>query len=95
MTRPLAGGSRASSNAWAATGRGPATPASRIASARISATPSAPCSDVPHPVTTMGSPNRASSRIAAASRAAPLSAPASRPSVRSASAGSAAIISVM
>ncbi len=66
-----------------------------IASPRISTTPRAPCSDVPHPVTTIGSPARIARRRVRASSAATLPTASWRARMRSATDGSASIISVM
>ena len=60
MTRPSAGGSSPSSNAWVAYGSnraecpGGRMPAVRTASRRIAAAPYAACSEVPQPVRTTG-----------------------------------------
>ena len=101
MTSPLDGGSWASSNAWAAVTSwcaewpGARTSDDRTASRTISATAKAACSDVPHPVTVTGVPLRMARRTAVARSAAALRRPAWLAMIRAASAGSAAIISVM
>ncbi len=94
ITSPPAGGSSASSNAWALTGPLPGRPAARHPSARMAATPIAACSEVPHPVTVTGAPAAAASRIAAANAAAEPSA-MSRSTIRAATAGCAAMDSVV
>ena len=95
MTSPRVGGASDSSNACSldtiAFGRSAACAASR----RISAAASAACSDVPQPVRITGSPASSVARISAASRAAGDSGRASRSTIRRASDGSAAIMSVM
>ena len=71
-------------------------PRSRTASRRMSATPSAACSDVPQPVTTIGAPgsDRPPDRAAPA-RPPPLPTASCRSRMRAARAGSASIMSVM
>ena len=66
-----------------------------MASRRISAAATAPCSEVPQPVSTTGSPASRAAVIAVASRAAAEPVAASRSRMRPVMAGSAAIISVM
>ena len=95
MTSASAGGSSDSSNACAAIAPGPGSPAARAASRRISTVPSAACSDVPQPVTMIARPARAAVAMAVARAAAWLSGPAWLARIRRATAGSAAIMSVM
>ena len=70
ITRPLLTGSSDSSSAWTLASVAVGRPAVRSASRRISTPASDPCSDVPQPVTRIGWPAAAASRIAAASTAA-------------------------
>ena len=95
ITRPLLTGSSDSSSAWTLASVAVGRPAVRSASRRISTPASDPCSDVPQPVTRIGWPAAAASRIAAASPAAGPDGAARDVSRRLATPGSASIISVM
>ncbi len=95
MTSPRSGGASDTSNACSVPISAPRSPAAVAASRRISTVAWAACSDVPQPVTTTGSPADSVARIASASSAAPPPGADTRSRIRCASAGSAAIMSVM
>ena len=96
ITSPSVGGSSESSNACAAIGPPPGSPAARHAARRISTAPRAACSDVPQPVTMTGAtrPRRLGDGRGEGGRVRPVAGMRGEDPAP-ATAGSAAIMSVM